>query len=297
MITLKIEDVRRATLPLGSGNEGWIGVSPAGDHYHTVVPVDAQIAKGVMACNRPTDGTPFGGYSGWLYFRCEPYFDEGPYEREAMEDQVRWNCQHLVDRLASHGIQARIQSTTTPPISSSEYLGRNSENNIGTSDDCAFPIGSGRAGAVQTDSSTGAPHDHRSVERHEADAGGRRPSTSCSRCGRLWGTRREFCQDFDLQLIRYRACPEDFRRGSFIFLHSCGNMIEIPVDRFVRSRSGGWSLIGSHACPGLCYYESSFRSCSARCEGSRYRRVAAHLKLRKLGRETEDRRNNCLHPV
>ena len=44
MLRIKVQDVGRATLPVRSGNEGWIGVSPKGDDYHVVVPVDVQIA-------------------------------------------------------------------------------------------------------------------------------------------------------------------------------------------------------------------------------------------------------------
>ena len=40
---IDFKDVIRATLPVGSGNEGWIGVSPSGDDYHVVVPVDVRV--------------------------------------------------------------------------------------------------------------------------------------------------------------------------------------------------------------------------------------------------------------
>jgi hypothetical protein len=108
MITVKIEDVRRATLPLSSGNEGWIGVAPDGQEYHVVVPVDAQIAKGVMACNRPMDGTPFGGYTRWLYFRCVPYEDDGRLDRSVYDRQVEKNAADLIAWLRLYGIQVRL---------------------------------------------------------------------------------------------------------------------------------------------------------------------------------------------
>ena len=111
MLLIKIEDIRRATLPSRSGNEGWIGVSPRGDAYHVVTPVDVQLARGVMACNRPTDGTPFGGYSSWLYFRCESYEDEGTSEQEALNRQVHKNASDLIDWLALYGIEAQLKSS------------------------------------------------------------------------------------------------------------------------------------------------------------------------------------------
>jgi hypothetical protein len=108
MLVVRIEDVRRATLPVHSGNEGWIGVAPDGHEYHVVVPVDAQMARGVMACNRPTDGTPFGGYARWLYFRCVPYEDEGRLDRSDHDLQVQKNAADLIEWLRSYGIQARL---------------------------------------------------------------------------------------------------------------------------------------------------------------------------------------------
>ncbi len=110
MLLIRIEDIRRATLPSRSGNEGWIGVSPTGDAYHVVTPVDVQLARGVMACNRPTDGTPFGGYSSWLYFRCEPYEDEEAPEQEACDRQVHKNATDLFNWLALYGIEAQLKS-------------------------------------------------------------------------------------------------------------------------------------------------------------------------------------------
>ncbi len=109
MLQIKIQDIQRATLPSSSGNEGWIGVSPSGDAYHIVVHVDVQLARGVMACNRPNDGTPFGGYASWLYFRCAPY-EPGPLsELDARNIQVHRTSVELIGWLASHGIAAQIE--------------------------------------------------------------------------------------------------------------------------------------------------------------------------------------------
>ena len=112
MLRIKVQDVGRATLPVRSGNEGWIGVSPRGDDYHVVVPVDVQIARGVMACNRPTDGTPFGGYVGWLYFRCPPYPDEGGDESFLRDEQIRNTSEQLIRWLASYDIEAVMEAGT-----------------------------------------------------------------------------------------------------------------------------------------------------------------------------------------
>jgi hypothetical protein len=70
MMTIDFDDILRATLDDRCGNEGYIGISPDGQRYHVVVPVDRQIARGIKAGNRPLDGTPFGGYKDWHYFGC-----------------------------------------------------------------------------------------------------------------------------------------------------------------------------------------------------------------------------------
>jgi len=239
MLLIKIEDIRRATLPSHSGNEGWIGVSPAGDAYHVVVPVDIQIARGVMACNRPTDGTPFGGYTSWLYFRCAPYEDEGTMDRSDRDRQVQKNTADLINLLISYGIQARFTC---------EAVAESSEVD--------------RPGVVA------------------------RRVISCQGCSKSWQKIQEFLRDPEVKLDRYRAFPEDFILGHLLFVHLCGSVIEIPTTKFIKPGSGQKSLIGSHACPGLCYYETSFRPCSARCEGSRYRRIACNIKLRDVNRST-----------
>jgi len=67
---IPLSEFFRATQAEGSGNTGFIGLAGDGSAFHVVVPVDAQIARGVKAGNRPSDGTPFGGYTGWHYFEC-----------------------------------------------------------------------------------------------------------------------------------------------------------------------------------------------------------------------------------
>ena len=108
VMMIDFSDVLRATLPVRSGNEGWIGVSSTGDRYHVVVPVDTQIARGVMACNLPTDGTPFGGYKGWLYFRCPPYADESPDDHAERLERASQTAGELVRWLGSYQIEAAV---------------------------------------------------------------------------------------------------------------------------------------------------------------------------------------------
>jgi hypothetical protein len=252
MLQLKVQDIRRATLPVRSGNEGWIGVSPRGDAYHVVVPVDVQIARGVMACNRPTDGTPFGGYSGWLYFRCPPYENEAGDEDRLRDEQTLTTAAGLIRFLKSYDIDAELVMERPP---------REGEGGLRASRSIKGGAG-GRAGRML----------RAAVKRPRA--------ICCPSCSRTWVNVAQFLRDPAVRLSRYKACLEDFDKGSYEFSHSCGSSVQVPVSLFIRPRTCSKSLLGSHACPGLCYYENSLLACSAMCEGSPYRRIAGRLTSR-----------------
>jgi len=244
MLQVKFDDIFRATLPVRSGNEGWIGVAPTGLEYHVVVPVDTQIARGVMACNRPTDGTPFGGFSGWTYFRCPPFEVE---DDAADEDALRMDAaletaQSLILLLAARGVAAELTGVPSGDPKQKEPAPPQP----------TIPI--------------------RSIE-----------PCRCSQCGRSWERLGAFLTDPDIRVDRYRACPDDFRKGVYVFAHGCGGRVEVPVVRLARSPFPGRSLAGTQACPGLCRYETSFASCAAACEGSLYRRVAHKLRRSQIG--------------
>jgi hypothetical protein len=109
-LTIKLSDLFRATLPERSGNLGFIGISPDGSAYHVVVPVDLQIAKGVKACNRPTDGTPFGGYKDWRYFPCPAYVSpDSPAEETILRRRKARENFHLLSAWAAEmGIELHL---------------------------------------------------------------------------------------------------------------------------------------------------------------------------------------------
>lgn len=112
-LKIKLGDILRATLSFRSGNEGWIGIAPDGSSYHIVAPVDTQIAKGIMACNRPTDGTPFGGYRGWVYFRIPPFISEANDSQSVKIEQAKSNAKELIQKLERFGIQAIVEETAS----------------------------------------------------------------------------------------------------------------------------------------------------------------------------------------
>jgi hypothetical protein len=260
MIKIDFIDIERATLPVRSGNEGWIGVSPKGNNYHVVVPVDVQIARGVMAGNRPTDGTPFGGYSGWLYFRCPPYEDDDKDNPALRKASAGDTAKALVKWLADYGVEAKCE----PGIRTKEITG----NHI-------------TVHTVQEGSHDTAPGPLESTLQGRSTETQRSEVPTCADCSKSWQSLGRFLRDPDVGLERYRACLEDFQMGVLIFSHACGGKVEVPVSCFVKSRRSYKSLIGSHACPGLCYHETSLIACAAKCEGAQYRRIAGGLGKRR----------------
>jgi hypothetical protein len=99
-LLIDFNDIVRATLDAECGNEGYIGISPDGDRYHVVVPVDRQIARGVKAGNNPAGPTPFGGYTDWQYFACLTYNRPSRYDQaeilRARQSQAKVNAQFLL---------------------------------------------------------------------------------------------------------------------------------------------------------------------------------------------------------
>lgn len=287
MLRIRYSDIQRATLPVRSGNEGWIGVSPKGDEYHVVVPVDVQIARGVMACNRPTDGTPFGGYDGWLYFRCAPYEDRESDDRSLHRQKALEAGKDLISWLASFQIEARIESDESSPVTGPGTPGE-APHSCSSEREHKDSLGahhlrwrsSRSVKGFQTPGSLPFPSEEPSVA-HDVGRG----RISCPECGSSWRNVAGFIKDTETELKGYRACTEDFRLGTYVFVHMCGGMVELPVSRFARSHKRGKSLIGTHACPGFCYYETSLVDCSAACEGSSYRRIARKLRSRRTRRQ------------
>lgn len=115
---IPLKDFFRATANEKTGNVGFIGLAPDGSEHHVVAPVDLQIARGVMACNRPTDGTPFGGYSGWHYFMCPAYtlFRADPEEElKARWFQARTNAVDFLLWAKQLGIDVAVEPDPTTP--------------------------------------------------------------------------------------------------------------------------------------------------------------------------------------
>jgi hypothetical protein len=101
ILEIDFKDMVRATLSDVCGSVGYLGISPDGLQYHVVVPVDPQIARGIKAGNKPSDATPFGGFTGWHYFCCPGYslparIAEADIQ-QIRQEQARDNIQALKD--------------------------------------------------------------------------------------------------------------------------------------------------------------------------------------------------------
>jgi hypothetical protein len=109
-LTIRLSDILRATMAEESGNEGYIGISPDGSSYHVVVPVDRLLARGLRFWERPTDGTPFGGYSNWRYFPCLTYRCDPacPDEERIRLETARSTATVLRNILEAQNIELRI---------------------------------------------------------------------------------------------------------------------------------------------------------------------------------------------
>ncbi len=205
MLQLRIQDILRATLPEHSGNEGWIGVSPKGDAYHVVVPVDVQIARGVMACNRPTDGTPFGGYSGWLYFRCPPYGETSEHESRAREEQALKTAADLIRFLKSYDIECELAAEAS--AAHAEAIDETEQFTKCSPVNCAGRV--------------------------SRPLGAESRTVSCTSCAKTWPNLAQFLRDPGVKLSQYKACVDDFNKGTYEFSHSCGSLVAVPAARFV----------------------------------------------------------------
>lgn len=70
---LSMEDMIRATLPSGWGYVGFLGVSPAGDSYHVLAPVEVDLAADIFIMALDGLAEPMGGRPGWRYYYCHTY--------------------------------------------------------------------------------------------------------------------------------------------------------------------------------------------------------------------------------
>ncbi|MFH0959703.1 MAG: hypothetical protein V1897_13475, partial [Pseudomonadota bacterium] len=65
--------------------------------------------------NRPTDGTPFGGYRGWVYLRIRPFGDGLQDPEGARRDHAIKVSRELTKNLGRYGIQSLVEWEQSKP--------------------------------------------------------------------------------------------------------------------------------------------------------------------------------------
>ena len=68
-----MDDLVRATLPSGWGRAGFVGVSPGGESYHVLVPVELDLAADTFRLALEGWAEPMGGRPAWRYHYCRTY--------------------------------------------------------------------------------------------------------------------------------------------------------------------------------------------------------------------------------
>lgn len=71
MLNISLDQVTKATLPCGFRHVGFLGVSPGGDEYHLLFPVEVARAMGTAALGMGQ--APPGGRVGWQYHLVPTY--------------------------------------------------------------------------------------------------------------------------------------------------------------------------------------------------------------------------------
>lgn len=68
-----MDDLVRATLPSGWGRAGFVGLSPGGESYHVLVPVELDLAAAAFRLALEGWAEPMGGRPAWRYHYCRTY--------------------------------------------------------------------------------------------------------------------------------------------------------------------------------------------------------------------------------
>ncbi len=106
----------------------------------------------------------------------------------------------------------------------------------------------------------------------------------CSRCNAKWSSREEFLADTGISMVGYQPHFEDLQAGLFLFNHSCGTTLSLPVVLFKDLHKGKIfeeSKRGSADCPGYCLNKFNLRPCPAECECAYVREIIQIIAKRR----------------
>ena len=91
----------------------------------------------------------------------------------------------------------------------------------------------------------------------------------CTCCNHDWKTREDFLSDPKIDLIGYQVSFNELLLGLFLFNHTCGTTIAIPVNKLRDLYTGPiyqTRKTGTDECPGYCLRQNELKTCPAQCE-------------------------------
>lgn len=106
--------------------------------------------------------------------------------------------------------------------------------------------------------------------------------TECSPCGHKWLSRESFLSDSHIEITGYRVNFDDLSEGTFLFSHSCGATLALPVRKFNGLYEGPIfqdRATGTEGCPSYCLYQDCLALCSNRCECAYVRNIIDIIKV------------------
>ena len=105
--------------------------------------------------------------------------------------------------------------------------------------------------------------------------------SQCESCGTQWPTRDHLLHDPELEIIEYQVDFNDFTAGIFIFHHTCGSNLSLPVRKFNGLYEGtvfNVRVKDAEDCPDYCLYRENLEPCEAKCECAYVRNIIGIIK-------------------
>lgn len=104
---------------------------------------------------------------------------------------------------------------------------------------------------------------------------------SCFNCVTHWSSRDEFLHDWKINLVGYQVHFEELTSGIFLFNHSCGSTLGLPVSKFMDLYQGeifSERATGTVECSEYCLYRSNLEPCPVKCECAYIREIIQIIK-------------------
>ncbi|MBI5558693.1 MAG: hypothetical protein HY885_13760 [Deltaproteobacteria bacterium] len=104
---------------------------------------------------------------------------------------------------------------------------------------------------------------------------------ACPSCGKKWQDYNQLLADPATCVIGYQVCFASLREGLFLFNHTCGTTLAIPVGALQHLYDGPLyqeRLDNSEKCQGMCLNQHDTEPCPAKCECAYAREILQIVK-------------------